>query len=151
MKKLKNQNKAKKNGGSADKAGDAKSDGGDDFDEEDDCDSDDLDARSGCSSPRSLTPPPGDRTPAAGNSEKPAKKGWFSFSSAPPKDKKSQVPVEPPVEVAKEAESDLPIADQLLGTAARPMYRIDFQVQVSFSYVFLWTVTGNVQKGAKKL
>lgn len=45
LKKLKNQNKSKKN--NPDKGSDVKS-GGDEEDEEDECDSDDMDARSGC-------------------------------------------------------------------------------------------------------
>lgn len=87
------------------------------------------------SSPRSLTPPPGDRT-AAGNNEKPAKKGWFSFTSSAPS-KKTPVSAEPPVEVAKEVEPDLPLVDQILGSAKRPTYRIDFQVQVNVVLIFL--------------
>ncbi|KHJ77439.1 DDHD domain protein [Oesophagostomum dentatum] len=97
LKKMKNQNKSKKNKGT-----DAKS-GGDEEDEEDECDSD-FDAKSGCSSPRSLTPPPG---ADSGSIEKPAKKGWFSsFTSAPKKNANEKVAnnTEPPVEMAKEAE-----------------------------------------------
>ncbi|PIO73305.1 DDHD domain protein [Teladorsagia circumcincta] len=238
MKKLKNEAKAKKN-----KPPDARSGGDDDMDEEDDCDSD-YDARSGCSSPRCVTPPvsgdaasiekpakkgwfssfttaapkkaaavpatapseptvevakeaevsitalfwmvvelihldvipvrtsssrplvgqrcpstTSDGLPVAGSSprcvtppvsgdaasiEKPAKKGWFSsFTTAAPK-KAAAVPAtapsEPTVEVAKEAESELPLADRLLGNGVRPPHRMDFQLQPALTDKSYWSV-----------
>ncbi|XGW07972.1 hypothetical protein V3C99_010808 [Haemonchus contortus] len=139
MKKLKNEAKSKKN-----KSNDARSGGDDDLDEEDDCDSD-YDAKSGShasapagSSPRSVTPP------ADGASiEKPAKKGWFSsFTTAAPK--KAAIPAaapsEPTVEVAKEAESELPLADRLLGSGVRPPHRMDFQLQPALTDKSYWSV-----------
>ncbi|KAK6030494.1 DDHD domain protein [Ostertagia ostertagi] len=109
------------------------------MDEEDDCDSD-YDARSGCSSPRCVTPPvAGD----AASIEKPAKKGWFSsFTTAAPK--KAAVPAsassEPTVEVAKEAESELPLAERLLGNGVRPPHRMDFQLQPALTDKSYWSV-----------
>uniref|UniRef100_A0A0N4WST3 DDHD domain-containing protein n=1 Tax=Haemonchus placei TaxID=6290 RepID=A0A0N4WST3_HAEPC len=132
MKKLKNEAKSKKN-----KSNDARSGGDDDLDEEDDCDSD-YDAKSGCSSPRCVTPP-GD----GASIEKPAKKGWFSsFTTAAPK--KAAIPAaassEPTVEVAKEAESELPLADRLLGSGVRPPHRMDFQLQPALTDKSYWSV-----------
>uniref|UniRef100_A0A7I5E882 DDHD domain-containing protein n=1 Tax=Haemonchus contortus TaxID=6289 RepID=A0A7I5E882_HAECO len=116
---------------------DARSGGDDDLDEEDDCDSD-YDAKSGCSSPRCVTPP-GD----GASIEKPAKKGWFSsFTTAAPK--KAAIPAaassEPTVEVAKEAESELPLADRLLGSGVRPPHRMDFQLQPALTDKSYWSV-----------
>uniref|UniRef100_A0A1I7W7C5 DDHD domain-containing protein n=1 Tax=Heterorhabditis bacteriophora TaxID=37862 RepID=A0A1I7W7C5_HETBA len=111
---------------------DARSGGDDDLDEEDECDStEDFDARSGCSSPRSLTPPLGD------NTEKPVKKGWFSFTSS---SKKNTVNHEPPVEIAKEAEPEIPLADRILGNAIRTPHRIDFQLQPGLTEKSYWSV-----------
>ncbi|EYC13963.1 hypothetical protein Y032_0042g629 [Ancylostoma ceylanicum] len=90
------------------------------------------------SSPRSLTPPPaGD----AGSVEKPVKKGWFSsFTSAPKKNATAAPNPEPPVEVAKEAESELPLPDRLLGGGTRPPHRMDFQLQPALTDKSYWSV-----------
>ncbi|KHJ86503.1 hypothetical protein OESDEN_13742, partial [Oesophagostomum dentatum] len=92
------------------------------------------------SSPRSLTPPPG---ADSGSIEKPAKKGWFSsFTSAPKKNANEKVAnnLEPPVEMAKEAESELPLPDRLLGSGTRPPYRMDFQLQPALTDKSYWSV-----------
>ncbi|WKX96818.1 hypothetical protein Q1695_012899 [Nippostrongylus brasiliensis] len=134
LKKMKNQNKSKKN-----KAGDARSGADDDFDEEDECDSD-FDAKSGCSSPRCVTPP---MALDVASIEKPAKKGWFSSFTAAPK-KTAAVPAaastEPAVEVAKEAEPELPLAERLLGNGVRPPHRIDYQIQPALTDKSYWSV-----------
>ncbi|VDL77023.1 unnamed protein product [Nippostrongylus brasiliensis] len=115
LKKMKNQNKSKKNKArdsenlpehpqqtlqipdSKMDLGDARSGADDDFDEEDECDSD-FDAKS--SSPRCVTPP---MALDVASIEKPAKKGWFSSFTAAPK-KTAAVPAaastEPAVEPA---------------------------------------------------
>lgn len=133
LKKVKNDNKSKKI-----KIGDTRSGGDDEMDEEDECDSD-FDARSGCSSPRCLTPPlAGDVIPTT---EKPVKKGWFSsFTSAPKKTTSSPAVSEHPVELAKEAESELPLPDRLLGGGVRPPHRIDFQLQPALTDKSYWSV-----------
>ncbi|CAJ0606780.1 unnamed protein product [Cylicocyclus nassatus] len=141
LKKLKNESK-KKN-----KAADAKS-GGDDEEEEDECDSD-FDAKSGSqvgvpdgSSPRSLTPPP--TSVDAASVEKPAKKGWFSFTSSAPKknttEKVATTSAEAPVELAKEAEMELPLPERLLGSGTRPPHRLDFQLQPALTDKSYWSV-----------
>ncbi|VDM59435.1 unnamed protein product [Angiostrongylus costaricensis] len=132
MKKVKNENKSKKS-----KVNDARSGGDEDLDEEDECDSD-FDAKSGGSSPRCLTPP------LAGDGisvEKPARKGWFSsFTSAPKKFAPSATVPEVPVEMAKEAESELPLPERLLGGGVRPPHRIDFQLQPALTDKSYWSV-----------
>ncbi|KAK6735353.1 hypothetical protein RB195_018513 [Necator americanus] len=132
LKKIKNENKSKKN-----KGADTRSGGDDDIDDEDECDSD-FDAKSGCSSPRCLTPPP----PADSNSvEKPAKKGWFSsFTAAPKRNVRVASTSELPVEVAKEAEAELPLPERLLGSGTRPPHRIDFQLQPALTDKSYWSV-----------
>lgn len=139
LKKLKNQNKNKKN--KDDKTGDARSGGDEEIDEEDECDSEE-DARSGCSSPRSMTPPPFESSAAVANKEpKAVKKGWFSFGSSNTNPKKTQSSASlngtvaatstENIEVAKEAEAELPLAERILGGGARVPHRIDFQLQVN--------------------
>uniref|UniRef100_A0A8R1DZ92 DDHD domain-containing protein n=2 Tax=Caenorhabditis japonica TaxID=281687 RepID=A0A8R1DZ92_CAEJA len=142
LKKLKNQNKNKKN--KDDKTADARSGGDDEIDEEDECDSDE-DARSGCSSPRSMTPPPYENPAAAAATKetKALKKGWFSFGSSNNNPKKVQSSASlnsgvaatstESVEVGKEAEAELPLAERILGAAVRVPHRIDFQLQSSSS------------------
>uniref|UniRef100_A0A1I7U5K7 DDHD domain-containing protein n=1 Tax=Caenorhabditis tropicalis TaxID=1561998 RepID=A0A1I7U5K7_9PELO len=144
LKKLKNQKKKNKD----DKAADAKSGGDDDVDEEDECDSEE-DARSGCSSPRSMTPPPGEV--AAANKEPKAvvKKGWFSFGSSNNNPKKTQSSASlgsvqatstEAIEVGKEAEAELPLAERILGSGVRVPHRIDFQLQPALTEKSYWSV-----------
>ncbi|PAV63267.1 hypothetical protein WR25_21561 isoform A [Diploscapter pachys] len=136
MKKLKNQAKAKKNqqnGGSKEKAINEVKSANEEVDDEDEdeFDSEDFDARSGCSSPRSVSPPPGEK-------EKVVKKGWFSstFSSST----KKTAQVEAPVEVAKEAETELPLYERILGSATRVPHRIDIQLQPGLTEKSYWSV-----------
>ncbi|CAD6199751.1 unnamed protein product [Caenorhabditis auriculariae] len=136
MKKLKNQNKKKKGDSGGDKSVDARSGGDDEIDEEDECDSDD-DARSGCSSPRSSSPPPGENGKDA--KEAKAKKGWFSFGSTASKKAAATVP-EAVVEVAKEAEQELPLPERILGGATRVPHRIDVQLQPALTDKSYWSV-----------
>ncbi|VDM73072.1 unnamed protein product, partial [Strongylus vulgaris] len=92
------------------------------------------------SSPRSLTPPPGGDVPSV---EKPAKKGWFSFTSSAPKKnviEKAAPNNSEPVEMAKEAESELPLPDRLLGSGTRPPHRLDFQLQPALTDKSYWSV-----------
>ncbi|KAK6049969.1 DDHD domain protein [Cooperia oncophora] len=49
-------------------------------------------------------------------------------------------PQEPTVEVAKEAESELPLADRLLGSGVRPPHRMDFQLQPALTDKSYWSV-----------
>ncbi|PIC43986.1 hypothetical protein B9Z55_004513 [Caenorhabditis nigoni] len=149
LKKLKNQKKAKN--GKDDKAADAKSGGDDEIDEEDECDSDE-DARSGCSSPRSMTPPPPPCDVAAANKEPKAvvKKGWFSFGSSNNHPKKTQSSASlqsqvqatstEQIEVGKEAEAELPLAERILGSGVRVPHRIDFQLQPALTEKSYWSV-----------
>ncbi|CAB3404688.1 unnamed protein product [Caenorhabditis bovis] len=146
LKKLKSQSKK----GKGDK--DARSGADDDIDEEDECDSDE-DARSGYSSPRSMTPPPGEREAAGGGpakEPKAVKKGWFSFGTSNPKKTTSSAslngaanatsPVTDAIEIAKEAEQELPLAERILGSGTRVPHRIDFQLQPALTEKSYWSV-----------
>ncbi|EFP08155.1 CRE-IPLA-1 protein [Caenorhabditis remanei] len=146
LKKLKNQNKAKNKKDAAD----AKSGGDEDVDEEDECDSDE-DARSGCSSPRSMTPPPPPCDITAANKEPKAvvKKGWFSFGSSNNNPKKTQSSASlqsvqatstEHIEVGKEAAEELPLAERILGSGVRVPHRIDFQLQPALTEKSYWSV-----------
>ncbi|CAI5443808.1 unnamed protein product [Caenorhabditis angaria] len=135
----------------------AKSGGDDDIDEEDECDSDE-DARSGCSSPRSMTPPPpiGERDV---KEPKAVKKGWFSFGSSNTNPKKATSSASlngmggassaanlgsnsenQGIEVAKEAEAELPLPERILGSGLRVPHRIDFQLQPALTEKSYWSV-----------
>lgn len=136
LKKLKIQaSKLKKNDS---KSGDTKSPPEDECDEEEECETDEFDARSGCSSPRSLTPPPGD-------DGKSAKRGWFWGSST--NNNKKEKDKEQNVEVAKEVEA-LPVEklselDKLLEKVSidsRPPFRIDYNVQPALTEKSYWSV-----------
>ncbi|CAI2336705.1 unnamed protein product [Caenorhabditis sp. 36 PRJEB53466] len=142
LKKLKNQNKNKK--GKDDK--EARSGGDDEIDEEDECDSEE-DARSGCSSPRSMTPPPFEN---AVKEPKAVKKGWFSFGTSNNNPKKTQSTASlngtvgatstEHIEVGKEAIADLPLAEKILGAGVRVPHRIDFQLQPALTEKSYWSV-----------
>lgn len=145
LKKLKNQKKKEK----GEKAADAKSGGDDDVDEEDECDSDE-DARSGCSSPRSMTPPPPCDVTAVNKEPKAVvKKGWFSFGSSNNNPKKTQSSASlasvqatstEHIEIGKEAEAELPLAERILGSGVRVPHRIDFQLQPALTEKSYWSV-----------
>ncbi|CAL2031020.1 unnamed protein product [Caenorhabditis brenneri] len=147
LKKLKNQ---KKNKNKDDKTADARSGGDDDVDEEDECDSEE-DARSGCSSPRSMTPPPPVDVATANKEPKAVvKKGWFSFGSSNNNPKKTQSSASlassvqatstEHIEVGKEAEAELPLAERILGSGVRVPHRIDFQLQPALTEKSYWSV-----------
>ncbi|CCD70557.1 Intracellular phospholipase A1 [Caenorhabditis elegans] len=149
LKKLKNLNKAKKN--KDDKTADARSGGDDENEDEDECDSDE-DARSGCSSPRSMTPPPFEtaaaNAAAAAKETKAVKKGWFSFgTSSNPKKTQSTASLgsvnatsTENIEFAKEAAEELPLAEKILGSGVRVPHRIDFQLQPALTEKSYWSV-----------
>lgn len=142
LKKLKNQ-KSKKKSENGDRV-DARSGGDEDLEEEDECESDE-EIKSGCSSPRSMTPPPTDREPPAKDQK--AKKGWFSFGASSQK-KASAVNLAnsqgstsaEPIEYAKEAEQDLPLPERILGGCVRVPKRIDFQLQPGLTDKSYWSV-----------
>ncbi|PIC43966.1 hypothetical protein B9Z55_004501 [Caenorhabditis nigoni] len=120
LKKLKNQKTSKNE--NDDKAADANSGSDDEIDEEDECDSEEDDLYE--------------------SQKVVVKKGWFSFGSSNNSPKKTQSSAglqsqgqatsTEQIEVGKEVEAELPLAEKILGSGVRVPHRIDFQLRPAF-------------------